>query len=120
MAAAFFNQIADPSKARAISAGTVPGSRVHADVIDAMRERALDLSTAVPTKLTPELARQAQVLITMGCGDACPFLPGARREDWTIDDPQGKPQTRVREIRDEIQRRVERLIDREGWRRSMP
>jgi arsenate reductase len=118
MAAAFFNEIADPSKARAISAGTTPVPRVHAAVIDAMREVRMDLFAAVPTKLTSELARQAQVLITMGCGDECPFVPGARCDDWQVDDPKGRPLARVREIRDDIRDRVERLIEREGWGRE--
>lgn len=118
MAAAFFNQIADQSKARAVSAGTHPGARVHPEVVEAMREAGLDLSAAIPAKLTPELARQARILITMGCGDECPFVPGATRDDWLVDDPAGEPLARVREIRDDIRHRVETLIDREGWRRG--
>lgn len=116
MAAALFNQLADPSKAHAISAGTNPGTRVHPEVVEAMREVGVDLSNAATTKLTPDLANQAQVLITMGCGDECPFVPGARRDDWPLDDPKGRPLAQVRVIRDQIRQRVEQLIDREGWR----
>jgi arsenate reductase len=82
MAAAFFNKLADPSKARALSAGTTPGNRVHREVVAVMREEGIDLSRARPRKLTTELAGEAQLLITMGCGDECPYVPGLRREDW--------------------------------------
>src|SRR3990170_4642428 len=102
IAAAWFNQLADPAKARGISAGTEPGPRVHPEVSEAMKEAGIDLSGATPQKLTPELAQQAQVLVTMGCGDKCPYVPGARIEDWPLPDPKGQPVTRVREIRDEI------------------
>ncbi len=76
MAAALFNSLADPDKARAVSAGTQPGTAVHAEVVAVIREIGLDLSAAMPTLLTEELARTAQWLITMGCGDACPHVPG--------------------------------------------
>jgi arsenate reductase len=115
MAAAWFNRLADPSKARAVSAGTDPGPRVHPEVVTAMREVGVDLAGAETTRLTPDLAVQAQWLVTMGCGDACPYVPGARRDDWPLDDPKGKPIERVREIRDEIRGRVQALIAREGW-----
>ena len=117
MAAAWLNLLADPAKAQAISAGTDPGPRVHREVVNAMREVGVDLSAADTKKLTPELARQARVLITMGCGDQCPIVPGARRDDWPLDDPKDQPIARVREIRDEIRRRVEALINSEGWSR---
>jgi arsenate reductase len=116
MAAAWFNRLADPGKARALSAGTDPGPRVHPEVEAAMREAGVDLSAATTTKLTPELARQAQLLITMGCGDRCPIVPGLERDDWPLEDPKGQPIARVREIRDEIRARVERLLEHEGWR----
>ena len=116
MAAAWFNQLADRSKARAISAGTDPGPRVHPEVITVMREVGVDLVAASTTKLTPELAQQAQLLVTMGCGDECPYVPGAKRDDWPLEDPKGKKLERVREIRDEIRDRVQALIEREGWR----
>lgn len=116
MAAAFFNQFADPAKARAISAGTQPGLRVHPEVVEAMDEIGVDLSGAGTTQLTADLARQVQMLVTMGCGDECPVVPGAKRDDWPLDDPKGKPIAQVRAIRDDIRRRVEALIQQEGWK----
>jgi arsenate reductase (thioredoxin) len=113
MAAAWLRRLADPAKARAVSAGTQPGTRVHPEVLDAMREVGVDLSTAVPQKLTDDLARDASMLITMGCGDECPVVPGLRREDWPLEDPKGKPVERVREIRDDVRARIEELIRRE-------
>jgi arsenate reductase len=118
MAAAWFNLLSDPAKARAISAGTAPGSHVHPEVVAAMNEVGVDLSAAVTSKLTLELAERAQMLITMGCGDECPLVPGLRRDDWPLEDPKGQPVGRVREIRDEIRRRVETLLHQEGWRKS--
>jgi arsenate reductase len=115
MAAAWFNLLADPLKARAISAGTEPGTRVHSEVVTAMTEVGVDLSAATTTKLTADLAREAQWLITMGCGDQCPVVPGLRRDDWPLEDPKGKSIERVREIRDEIRQRVETFLDHEGW-----
>jgi arsenate reductase len=114
MAAALFNQLADPARARAVSAGTSPGDRVHPTVVEAMRELGVDLAGVRPQKLTTELAREAQVLITMGCGEECPYVPGIRVEDWPLPDPNGQPIEVVAEIRDEIRRRVEDLIAREG------
>jgi arsenate reductase len=116
MAAAFFNHLADPQKARALSAGTEPGDRVHPEVITAMQEVGLDLSGARPTRLTQERAEQTQLLITMGCGDRCPYVPGLRRDDWPIPDPKGQAIELVRGIRDDIRARVQALVDREGWR----
>ena len=116
IAAALFNLLADPAKARAISAGTDPGPRVHPEVVAAMNEEGVDLSTAATSKLTPELAERAQLLITMGCGDQCPVMPGLRRDEWPLQDPKDQPLEHVRQIRDEIRKRVERLLAREGWR----
>jgi protein-tyrosine-phosphatase len=110
MAAAFFRKYADPAKARAISAGTQPAERVHPEVVEAMRERGIDLSSAKPQKLTSELAQDTQLLITMGCGDECPFVPGLSRDDWPLPDPKGKGIEQVRAIRDEIERRVIALL----------
>ncbi len=110
IAAAFFNRMVDPSFARALSAGTRPAARVHPEVLQAMREVGIDLSGARPALLTDDLARGAKWLITMGCGDECPALPGLRRDDWPLDDPAGQPSQRVREIRDEIEARVRALI----------
>jgi arsenate reductase (thioredoxin) len=118
MAAAIFNRLVDPAQGRAISAGTQPGPRVHPEVEAALREIGIDVSGAAPQKLTEALARQAQVLVTMGCGDECPYVPGARTEDWPLPDPKGQPIEVVREIRDEIRRRVEDLVAREGVQRG--
>ena len=110
MAAAFFNALAAPAAARAISAGTRPGDRVNPVVVEAMREVGIDVSAQTPQRLTPELAREATWLITMGCGDECPVVPGVKRDDWPLDDPTGQPIDRVRAIRDGIRGRVDALI----------
>jgi len=114
MAAAFFNQLVEPAKAEAISAGTEPGSRVHPEVLAVMREIGIDLSESRPQKLTEELAREAQLLVTMGCGDKCPYVPGLRRDDWPLRDPKGLPVEEVRAIRDEVKRRVQNLVESEN------
>jgi len=114
MAAAFFNQLADPTQARALSAGTNPGPQVHPTVVEAMREVGIDLSAAHPQLLTDELARNATLLITMGCGEACPYIPNLRREDWPLLDPKGLPLEQVRLIRDDIRTRVQALLLAEG------
>jgi len=115
IAAASFNALVDPAKARAVSAGTEPGERVHPEVVAAMRERGVDLAGVVPMKLTDELAASADLLVTMGCGEACPVVPGLERDDWPLEDPKAKPPERVREIRLEIERRVQRLLIDRGW-----
>jgi len=115
MAAAFFNALADPARARAVSAGTQPAARVHPEVLEVMQEAGIDLSGARPRKLTEDLVRDAHLLITMGCGDECPYVPGLRRDDWPLQDPKGQAAGRVREIRDDIRRRVEALIAAEQW-----
>jgi arsenate reductase len=115
MAAAWFNALADPAKARAISAGTDPATRVHPEVVAVMNEVGFDLSAAPTTKLTSDVAAAASLLITMGCGDRCPVVPGTKRDDWPIDDPRGKPVETVRTIRDEIRSRVRALVERQGW-----
>jgi arsenate reductase len=115
MAASFFNQLADSTKAQALSAGTEPGERVHPEVKAVMQEVGIDLSQARPQKLTEELGRDAQLLITMGCGDKCPYVPGLRRDDWPLRDPKGLPTEEVRAIRDDIKSRVQDLLRREGW-----
>jgi arsenate reductase len=114
MAAAYFNRLAHPGKARALSAGTAPADQIHPEVVSAMAEVGIDL-TGTPQRLTTDLAHQAAWLITMGCGDQCPFVPGARVEDWPLKDPKGRPPDAVRAIRDHIHRRVVALIAREGW-----
>ena len=118
MAAALFNAMADPGKARAVSAGTAPAERVHPEVVAAMRELGIDLSTARPQRLTPELAQDAALLVTMGCGDECPVVPGMRRDDWPLLDPKGRSMEVVRSVRDEIADRVQKLVSAEGWGRS--
>lgn len=117
MAAAWFNLLADPTQARAISAGTEPGTRVHPEVVTAMQEIGVDLSRARTTRLSDEVARQAQMLVTMGCGDQCPIVPGTARDDWPLEDPKGKPIERVRAIRDDIRDRVRTLVEGKGWSR---
>jgi arsenate reductase len=117
MAAAIFNRLADPEKARAISAGTQPGERVHPEVTTAMRELGVDLSSARPTKLTDELAASAALLVTMGCGEACPAVLGVERDDWPLEDPKGKSLDEVREIRRDVEQRVNRLLTARGWSR---
>lgn len=113
MAAAFFNHLADPQKAHAISAGTEPGERVHPEVQAVMQEIGIDLSHAKPQKLTEQLAKETHLLITMGCGDKCPYVPGLRLDDWPLRDPKGLPIEEVRTIRDEIKQRVWQLIEQE-------
>jgi len=115
IAAALFNLAADPLKARAISAGTQPADRVHPEVVAIMNERGIDLSGQQPQKLTEALAVQAQWLITMGCGDECPVVPGTRREDWPLADPKGQTMDAVRDIADEVDRRVLALVSEHGW-----
>jgi protein-tyrosine-phosphatase len=101
MSAAFFNQLADSELAHAISAGTQPAGHVHPVVVDVMREVGIDLSNAKPQKLTAELAENAEMLVTIGCGDECPYVSGLKRDDWPLPDPKdkgsnryGKPETR--------------------------
>jgi arsenate reductase len=118
MASAFFNLLADPQKARSISAGTDPGPRVHPGVVTTMREKGIDLADAKPQRLTTDLATGAQLLVTMGCGDGCPIVPGLQRDDWPLTDPKGQPVERVREIRDEIEGRVRTLLAARGWLRA--
>jgi arsenate reductase (thioredoxin) len=101
----------------ALSAGTSPAENVHPEVIEVMRELDLDLSGRRPQLLTDELAEQADVIVTMGCGDACPYIPGKRYEDWDLPDPTGRPLEEVRATREEIQERVAALVtqlDRES------
>jgi arsenate reductase len=118
MAAAWFNRLADPDKARALSAGTAPGSRIHPEVLAAMQEVGVDLTHAKPALLTAEMIAGADRLITMGCGEACPVVPpSVVRDDWPLEDPKGQPLERVRAIREEIRTRVEALVHAQGWQR---
>jgi arsenate reductase (thioredoxin) len=110
MSAALFNRVAKP-RHEARSAGTHPGESVHPQVVEAMKEVGIDLSTAQPQKLTSQLQEWADVVVTMGCGDACPYIPGKRYVDWDLEDPAGKDAEGTRRIRDEIERRVTSLLD---------
>jgi arsenate reductase len=118
MAAAFFNQLVDPTQAHALSAGTHPGPRVHPIVVEAMREVGIDLYAAQPQLLTDEIASNATLLITMGCGEACPYIPNLRREDWPLPDPKDLPLDQVRLIREEIRARIHALLIAEGLTRA--
>ena len=91
------------------SAGTTPAERVHPEVVEVMNELGIDLSERKPQKITPELAEWADVVVTMGCGDECPYIPGKRYVDWDLPDPKGLPIDEVRAIRDDIARRVTQL-----------
>ena len=91
------------------SAGTTPAERVHPEVVEVMRELGIDLSKQVPRKLSTDDSLWADVVVTMGCGDECPYLPGVRYIDWDLDDPKGRPLNQVRVTRDEIERRVTEL-----------
>jgi arsenate reductase (thioredoxin) len=95
---------------RALSAGTTPAERVHPEVVEAMAELGVDLAGRTPRLLTRELAEQADVVVTMGCGDECPYIPGKRYLDWELEDPTDRPLEEVRVTRDEIGRRVEGLV----------
>ena len=114
MSAALFNLYADGDQARAISAGTQPADGVHPVVLEAMREVGIDLSSARPQKLTAEMAEGAEMLITMGCGEECPYIPGLRRDDWPLPDPKGQGIEAVRHTREEIRRRVLALLEAEA------
>jgi arsenate reductase (thioredoxin) len=96
------------------SAGTEPGERVHPEVVEAMRELGIDLAQRVPRMLDRDSAEWADVVVTMGCGDECPYIPGKRYLDWELEDPRGRPLEEVRRTRDEIERRVVELIDELG------
>jgi arsenate reductase len=118
MAAAFFKRLADPVRAKALSAGTEPAARVHPEVAAVMAELGFDLSGATPQLLTSALAAGAAALVTMGCGEACPTIPGVEILDWQLDDPNGRQLAEVRATRDEIHRRVLDLVTARGWGRS--
>jgi arsenate reductase (thioredoxin) len=110
MSKALFDRVADGRHA-AQSAGTQPAERVHPEVVEAMGEVGIDVSGEAPKELTREQAEWADVVVTMGCGDACPYIPGKRYLDWDLEDPKGRPLAEVRRTRDEIQRRVEALVE---------
>ncbi len=110
MSQALFEREAD-GRHEASSAGTTPGERVHPEVVEAMAELGIDLSGRVPRKLERDLAEWADVVVTMGCGDECPYVPGKRYLDWELPDPKGQPIEAVRRTRDEIQRRIRSLVE---------
>jgi arsenate reductase len=109
MSQALFERAAE-GRHSALSAGTAPGERVHPEVVEVMRELGIDLADRVPQALSVELAQQADVVVTMGCGDACPYIPGKRYIDWNLPDPKGRPIEEVRATRDEIRQRVSMLV----------
>jgi arsenate reductase (thioredoxin) len=110
MSQALFERAAE-GRHRALSAGTTPAERVHPEVVEVMRERGIDLAERQPKLLTRELAEQADVVVTMGCGDECPYIPGRRYLDWDLEDPKGRPLDEVRATRDDIDRRVRELVE---------
>jgi arsenate reductase (thioredoxin) len=114
----FLSQMADATRVQAASPGTHPGERVHPEVVNVMREVGIDLTDRQPRRLTDELARGASLLITMGCGDECPYIPGLQREDWPLRGPKDLPMSEVRAIRDGIRDRVDALVESRGWRRQ--
>lgn len=116
MSAALFERAAG-GRHEALSAGTTPAEHVHPEVVQVMRELDVDLAGRVPRALTRELAERADVVVTMGCGDECPYIPGKRYVDWDLEDPAGRPLDEVRATRDDIARRVQDLVselDRDG------
>jgi arsenate reductase (thioredoxin) len=95
----------------ALSAGTTPADRAHPEVVEAMREIGIDVSGRTPRGLDRELAEGADVVVTMGCGDECPYIPGKRYLDWDLPDPKGRPLEEVRAVREDIERRVTALVE---------
>jgi arsenate reductase len=116
MAAALFNTMANPRRARAVSAGTHPAEAVHPEVVTVMREMDIDISGARPQYLSGDITHDAHIIITMGCGDECPLVPGAERDDWPMDDPRGRPIETIRQIRDDIRKRIVSLIQERRWK----
>jgi len=110
MSQALFERAAG-GRHRALSAGTTPADRVHPEVVEVMREIGIDVTDREPKLLTRELAEQADVVVTMGCGDECPYIPGRRYLDWDLEDPKGRPLDEVRATRDDIDRRVRELVE---------
>jgi arsenate reductase len=115
MAAALFNKLANPKLAFATSAGTRPADSVHPTVVAVMREVDIDLSNTRPQYLSSDFVKDAHIVITMGCGDECPLVPGVERDEWPLDDPKEQPVEAVRRIRDEIGARVAALIKERRW-----
>jgi arsenate reductase (thioredoxin) len=109
MSQALFERAAAGGAHRALSAGTTPAEHVHPEVVQVMRELDIDLADRTPQRLTPELTQEADIVVTMGCGDQCPYIPGKRYIDWQLPDPARQPIEQVRKIRDEIADRVDEL-----------
>ena len=109
MAAGFLRHLAG-DRVDVLSAGSLPAEAINPVAVEAMAEVGIDITGAEPKVLTPEAVQVSDVVVTMGCGDACPFYPGKRYEDWALDDPAGQPLDAVRPVRDEIRRRVEALV----------
>jgi protein-tyrosine-phosphatase len=109
MAAGYLRHLAG-DRVEVLSAGSEPGDRINPMAVQAMAEEGIDIAGAQPRVLDPDDVRASDVVVTMGCGDACPYFPGTRYEDWLLDDPAGRPIEEVRPIRDEIRRRVEALV----------
>ena len=109
MAAGFMNSLG-AGRVEVLSAGSAPKDSINPIAVQAMQEVGIDISNNVPKVLTPEAVQESDAVITMGCGDACPFYPGKRYEDWVLDDPAGQGIESVRVIRDEIKKRVEQLL----------
>jgi arsenate reductase len=118
MAAAWLAHLADPSQVRGVSAGTSPAERVHPEVVAVMAEVGIDLAGAKPRFLSAELAASASLLVTMGCEETCPVVPGLRRQDWPLPDPKGQSLETVRRIRDAVRELVAQLVRDEGWARA--
>lgn len=109
MAAGFMNTLGD-GRVEVLSAGSAPKDSINPIAVQAMQEVGIDISSNIPKVLTPEAVQESDAVVTMGCGDACPFYPGKRYEDWVLDDPAGQGIESVRVIRDEIKKRVEQLL----------
>ncbi|HEY1688972.1 MAG TPA: arsenate reductase ArsC [Solirubrobacteraceae bacterium] len=110
MSQALFERAAN-GRHTALSAGTTPAEHIHPEVVEVMREIGVDLADRRPQPLTQDLAKRADLIVTMGCGDECPYIPGKRYLDWDLPDPKGRELVEVREIRDDLQRRVAALLD---------
>ncbi len=115
MGAAFFNQLADPARAHALSAGLNAQRAVYPEVVTAMREAGIDLSDIVPIELTGRMLTEVSFVVTLGCAERCPLVPPGRRADWKLPDPAGQPLDHVRKIRDEIRDLVQQLILDKAW-----
>jgi arsenate reductase len=120
IANAFFNQLADPAKARSVSAGLEPVAHVQPEVVEVMREVGIDLADVVPIELTGRMLTELNFLVTLGCPERCPTIPLSRRQDWRLRDPTGLSVDEVRSIRDEIRKLVTELVRERGWTRTTP